>query len=273
MLRVALLHNDTIPSSELLTDEVMFQLRALADTHEFNLAYNASSPIRAAGGMSVAGQLLTHLNKTIASRGKNKLGIQFGNYAMFLGFFGLSKLTAANPDFYGLPDYQSTLTFELFTSAAPSPFPSPEDLQVRMLFRNGTVSRNGGSTPTAYPLFGQTATSLPWKTFAEEMSKFAVKGTDEWCQACGNTTGKCAGAGAASSSASPASSSSSSSAAADHGGLTTPVAGVIGAMVTLAVVLGIEALILLLAGLRLVRKKNLRRGGVGSEVEKASTQS
>ncbi|KAI9884683.1 MAG: hypothetical protein M1823_003533 [Watsoniomyces obsoletus] len=132
----------------------------------------------------------------LTDRGKNKLGIQLGNYSMFLGFLGPSRVTSANSDFYGFPDYPSTLTFELFTSTAPSPFPCPEDLQVRMLWHNGTVSRNGGSgnfTPTAYPLFGQTVTSLPWTTFVEEMSKFAIQGTDEWCLACGNTTGKCAG--------------------------------------------------------------------------------
>lgn len=39
------------------------------------------------------------------------------------------------------------------------------------------------------------------------------------------------------------------------------VAGVIGAMVTLAVILGVEALIMLIAGLRLVSKKRLRTAG------------
>lgn len=38
------------------------------------------------------------------------------------------------------------------------------------------------------------------------------------------------------------------------------MAGVIGAMVTLGVILGVEALILLLGGLRLVSKKRLHQG-------------
>ncbi len=49
------------------------------------------------------------------------------------------------------------------------------------------------------------------------------------------------------------------------------MAGVIGAMVTLAVILGIEALLMLVAGLRLVSKKRVASlgGGETSSVVKA----
>lgn len=46
--------------------------------------------------------------------------------------------------------------------------------------------------------------------------------------------------------------------------MSAAVNGVIGAMVTLAVVLGLEALVLLLGGLRVVSKKRLAQGPVGS---------
>ena len=55
-------------------------------------------------------------------------------------------------------------------------------------------------------------------------------------------------------------SSSSSGGGGGSGGVSRPVAGVIGAFVTLAVVLGVEALIMLVAGLRLVSKKRLGAG-------------
>jgi hypothetical protein len=64
-----------------------------------------------------------------------------------------------------------------------------------------------------------------------------------------------------SSSATPSSSSNDSGGS----GISTAVGGVIGAMVTLAVVLGVEALILLVAGMRVVRKKSLAASPVGSE--------
>lgn len=60
-----------------------------------------------------------------------------------------------------------------------------------------------------------------------------------------------------SSSSSSSSSSGSSSSSSGSGGISKAVAGVIGAMVTLAVILLIEGAIILLGGFRLVSKKRL----------------
>lgn len=61
----------------------------------------------------------------------------------------------------------------------------------------------------------------------------------------------------ASNAASTAPSDSSGSEKNSSGGISTAVAGVIGAMVTLAVVLGVEGLIMLIGGLRVASKKRL----------------
>ena len=54
LLNVASIHNASIP----LPDNAdMFQLRTLADQHEFGLAYNASEPIRAVTGSIIAAQV------------------------------------------------------------------------------------------------------------------------------------------------------------------------------------------------------------------------
>lgn len=45
-VNVATIHNASIPGEELLTSETLRQLRTRADEHEFNLAFNASEPIR-----------------------------------------------------------------------------------------------------------------------------------------------------------------------------------------------------------------------------------
>ena len=199
------------------------------------------------------------LNQTITSAGKKTpLNIQFGAYGAFQSFFGLANLTQANPDFYGVPDYASTMTFELFTNAAPSPFPAVGDLNVRFLFHNGTTSND--STPIAYPLFGQQNTTLSWNDFATGMNKFAIGSQQAWCQACGNTTGVCANSSTSSSSTSSSGPNPSGNSSGSGNGVSKAVAGVIGAMVTLAVILGIEALIMLIAGLRLVSKKRLNSG-------------
>ena len=154
------------------------------------------------------------------------------------------------------------MTFELFTDVAPTPFPAVDDVQVRFYWHNGTTGNT--STPTAYPLFGQQSLTLGWNDFVTGMNKFAIGSQSAWCNACGNTTGVCASPSLTSPSSGgkggSGASSSSSGGGSGSGGVSRPVAGVIGAFVTLAVVLGVEALIMLVAGLRLVSKKRLGAG-------------
>ena len=83
------------------------------------------------------------------------------------------------------------------------------------------------------------------------MSKFAIGSQSAWCSACGNNTGVCASTAPSSNDGSKKHEKHGS------GGISNPVAGVIGAMVTLAVVLGVEGLIMLIGGLRLASKKRL----------------
>ena len=256
LINVADIHNASIPSSDLLDNSTLLQLRTLADTHEFNLAYNASDPIRAIAGSTLAAQVVQALNSSITSTGKtSKLSVQFGAYGSFQSFFGLSNLTTLpgenGTNFIGVPDYASTMTFELFTTAAPDPYPAVSDLQVRFYFHNGTTGNS--STPQAFPLFGGSAPEMSWNDFVTGMNKFAVGTQSQWCQACGNTTGVCSASTTGSGSSSSPSASSSSDKSGGNG-ISTAVGGVIGAMVTLAVILGIEALIMLVGGLRLVRK-------------------
>jgi len=147
------------------------------------------------------------------------------------------------------------MTFELFTNGPATPFPAAADINVRFLFHNGTTSP--ASEPKTYPLFGQQETTIPWNTFVDSMNKFAIGSQAQWCQACGNSTAVCATVATNPTSSRQADASSS-------GGLSTAVAGVIGAMVTLAVILGLEALVMLVAGLRLVSKKRLAAPVEGS---------
>ncbi|KAI9735269.1 MAG: hypothetical protein M1834_001860 [Cirrosporium novae-zelandiae] len=253
LLNVASIHNSTETfNSSLLTDNVFFELRTLADHHEWELAYNASSEIRAVAGATLAAEILEGLNDTITGEGATKMNIQFGSYGTYFSFFGLAGLPAASPNFKGVPDYASSMVFELVTNSSTSSFPSTDDISVRFLFHNGTASN--ASEPTVYPLFGQEDTLLPWSTFADNMNNFAIGTQLEWCTACGNTTGTCSIA--ATSTGSSSSSNAAASSSNDHG-ISRAVAGVIGAMVTLAVIFGAEALILLVGGYRLVNKKRL----------------
>ncbi|KAI1436607.1 phosphoglycerate mutase-like protein [Xylaria sp. CBS 124048] len=250
-IHVATIHNLTIPSSDLLTNATLRELQVLANIHEWNLAFNSSDTIRAIAGATLAGQVVQALNNTIATRGQQPFNIQFGAYAAFSAFFGLAQLPADSADFTGIVDYASTMTFELVTNASvANSYPTADDISVRFLFTNQSAAI---VPPAVYPLFGQTETLLPWSKFVSEMNKFAVTDMAEWCQLCGVSSGMCANvaAGGATQHASKAKAKS----------LTLTEAGVIGALVALAVVLGAEALVFMVSGLRVIKKSALARPG------------
>lgn len=164
-----------------------------------------------------------------------------------MAFFGLAQLDAASPDFMGICDYASSMTFELVTNSST---PTADDISVRFYFANGTAAQH---EPTLFPMFGQKETTLKWNDFKNGMANFAIEDTQHWCTLCGNTDGACA----SNSTSSDNSSSSSSSSGGGGNGVSKPVAGVIGALVTLVVILGVEAAIMLLGGMRLVKKSSL----------------
>ncbi|KXG51476.1 ATPase, AAA-type, core [Penicillium griseofulvum] len=247
-LNVGKIHNSTsqFPHKSDLTDEVYHQLIALAGTHEFNLAYNSSDKVRAIDGAVLAGEILAGLNETIATKGKSKLNIGFGSYGTIFALFGLMQMPAASVDFTGIPDYASSMVFELVTNASGTDFPDKSDLSVRFMFHNGTIT--GSSEPTVYPLYGQSSKLLSWDDFASKTKEIAVTSDEEWCTMCGNTDGKCASSDRSSGSGSVSTSSTNGS------GMSLVVAGVIGAMVTLAVILGLQAIFFLLGGFRIAKR-------------------
>lgn len=254
-LNVGLIHNATFPAKSMLTDSVYSQLLQLANDHEYNLAYNASDPVRAIAGAVLAGEILESLESIIATAGETKLGIQFGSYGTFLSFFGLMQLPAASVNFTGIPDYASSMALELVTNATGSGMPSTDEISVRFLFHNGTVT--GGEAPTAYPLFGRSSDLISFNEFKTQTEKVAVLSTADWCNLCGNTQGKCA------TSASVSSTNSTSSGSGGSSGMSRAVAGVVGAMVTLAVILGLEALFILVGGFRISKR---RAAGSGAKI-------
>lgn len=214
--------------------------------------------VRGVSAMVLAGEIVEFLNKTITSKGKRKIGVQFGAYATFASFFGLSGLDKVNPGFRNIVDYASSMAFELFTnsstSVASGSFPSASEIYVRFLYSNGTASDT--SEPFVYPLFDFDQDVLTWNDFNTGMSKFAVQSTKQWCETCGNTDGSCASSTPGESSDN-GSTSSAPSQGQNGNGLSPAVNGVIGAMTTLAVLLGIATLVLLVGGYRIVSKKKL----------------
>ncbi|KAI1322034.1 phosphoglycerate mutase-like protein [Xylariaceae sp. FL0255] len=258
-INVATIHNQSIPSGDILTPSVINQLQVYANIHEWNLAYNASDSVRAIQGATLAAQIIEALNATLTGNGTLPVNIQFGAYGSFSSFFGLAGLSTLNPDFEGIVDYGANMAFELVTNATVgngSSYPTADDVSVRFLFSNRSAAL---SAPVAYPLFGQSKTLLSWADFTAGMNKFAIGNTASWCQACGNTTGVCA---SSTSSSGNGSGSGSSSTGGSH--LSLADAGVIGAFVTLAVILGVEGLLALILGLRVVKKSTPTAAGASN---------
>ncbi|KAM0246721.1 hypothetical protein ACHAP5_004492 [Fusarium lateritium] len=251
LINVARIHNSSIPSDDLLTEPTLDKLYNLASIHEWNLAYNSSEPVRAIAGSVLAGQIVEALEPIANGEKAPKVNIQFGAYAAFMSYFGLAGLDKASSDFTGVVDYASSMAFELVTNATN---PTADDVSVRFYFANGTASEN---TPKMFPLFGEDKTTISWKAFKSGMSEFAIKDNKHWCKLCGNTDDICA----SSSDDDDDSASSQSSSGGSGNGVSKPVAGVIGALVTLVVILGIQAAVILFGGLRLVKKSTLAAAG------------
>lgn len=256
-VHVSQIHNTSIPSDDLLTNDTVVQLQTLANVHELGLAFNASEPVRAIAGAVLAAQILDALNDTVESSLKKtsaeRFNVQFGAYASFMSFFGLSNLTTTSEDFKGIVDYASSMAFELVTNAtvngtdAPTTV-NPDDVSVRFLFANGSASDSAPAQE--YPLFGQSETTIPWSDFVTNMQKFAIGDTPSWCTACGNSTGVCASAsssGSGSDSGSGASSSSSKSRLSAGAAAAVGVCSLLG--LVLLLILGAA-----LAGFRVVKK-------------------
>jgi prostatic aicd phosphatase len=175
---VSVNHNATI--AQAITTEQLNQLRAYANLESLNLVYNTSAPLRSIGGNTISGQILMSLNETVSGSNKNlKVTYYAGSYDVFLSFFGLAGLTQVNDDFNGLPEFASTMSFELHQ---PTESTATEDLFIRFGFRNG-------SDPSAplnqYPLFGQPNVDLPWNDFVTSMKAQSIFTSTQWCNVCG----------------------------------------------------------------------------------------
>ena len=251
LINVAQIHNSSIPRN--VSSEDLFQLRTLADSAEFGTNFNASEPARSIGGRTLMGTIYRQLNQTVATEGRLKLSLLAGSYDSFLAFFGVSDLISTDPDFYGLPDYASTMTFELFTPEDMTSFPEDtSSLNVRFLFKNGTTG-----ALEQFPLFGSTGDAMSWSDFAAQVEERGITKVSQWCDICSSTEDFCL----------PYETESEGSGSGS--GLSNAEAGVIGAMVTL----GIIALVGGLAfALMRRRKKNTAAAPVAYQ-EKAGSMS
>ncbi|PKS09152.1 hypothetical protein jhhlp_003766 [Lomentospora prolificans] len=187
LINVARIHNASSPALD-VSDEDLFQLRTLADSAEFGTNYNASQPDREIHAKTLNAGMLTQLQQIVTSQAKLKFSLLAGSYDTMLAFFGVNNLIELSDDFKGLPDYASTLTFELFTEKDATSFPdNTDDLRVRFFLKNGT-----SGAFTSYPLFGSGEDSLSWPDFESQMTERSILEVGAWCSACQSDQPFCA---------------------------------------------------------------------------------
>ena len=261
--------NDSTSPLATTTPNDFQQLQYLSDANIQSLYTAAPAEenlIAMIAGVTLAGQVVNQLWNNIGSSGSlAKVSLLVGDFAPMTSFFALSQLNSVDSDFLGLPQYASSLVFELFSylnatnitsdssSSTSGGFPAESDLYIRVLFRNGT----NASDLVVFPAFGTNQWSLPWTQFQAQMGNFAFQSADQWCNACDaweyssfclfyndtvwdNTSG----------------SSSTST-----GPVTPVVAGVIGALVALAFVTLVLLGVMILGRVRFTRAERNTGGG------------
>lgn len=193
-INVGMIHNSTI--AKRVTPTEIYQLRTLADSQQWgfngDIASVKSPGVLPISGRTLASKILIQLASIIDSDGKkNKFSLLVGSYDTFLSFFALSQLPNSDKNFLGLPEYASTIAFELISYSEDGTLPRDgKDLYVRFLFRNGTDDAN---PLREYPIFGHASADavMPWADFREEMAGVSVSSASQWCGLCEATQSFC----------------------------------------------------------------------------------
>ncbi|EEA28432.1 hypothetical protein TMatcc_003238 [Talaromyces marneffei ATCC 18224] len=261
------MHNESLMTA--LSSHDLQRARILANQYTYATNGNVtvsgsddSDRVRAIAGRTLSRLMLQSLSMNIETQGSaSKMTLVFGGVEPLVAFAGLSQLASTmNSQFYGMPMLGSSMILELFSMSPTSSdvYPKPSDLYVRLLFRNGSSVHEGF---TQYPLFGYSPSQidLPFNEFAASLGEFMLPSTKSWCDACNSSPMFCLGA---------------ANFAKKHSKthLSLAGAGVIGAAVTLAVVLAAIG-IAWLCGMGLYRRRTSPGlGGFKGDKKMASDQ-
>lgn len=229
------LHNVT--AWEHITDGELRQARNLADRFSYAVNGHGASTLSQSNiglaapiaGQTLATSILSAFRMNIEEKGKQgKMNLLFGGDEGPVALSSLIGLaTSQQSNFFSRPARGASLIFELYsieTDEIYPSYPSSDQLYVRFFLHNGTDS---STEFYSYPLFGHgpSRTYIPWSDFEQELETFAISSVKEWCVQCNADTIFCDGV-----------LDSSDSSSNKKKGVSPAVAGVIGAVVTLAVI-------------------------------------
>lgn len=218
---------------------------------------DATSAKRATAGKTLAGLITKRFEKIIDNEGNTTNGMSqplnllFGEYDAMLSLLSVLDVEYYQPGGIRqeIPEFASALIFELFTTDNHTA-DHANNLWVRFSFHNGTQGYQD-TAPQSYPIFrnGPHLDVMTWSDFSEKMNSVAIRQSRDWCSDCSSRSVFC-----------PTVDTTTSLTAADtpRSNITPVVAGVIGAVVTLAVAGLLFVLAMLLGGLRMHRVERRR---------------
>jgi hypothetical protein len=256
--------NDTLALLEATALELE---TALTSPHPDNNKNDETDVIYTVGGRTLADRVEYQLRDVAESNGEaSKLTVMFGTHMPMMSFFHIADLksgdNSTSSPFSKLPNPGSAMIFELIGNNAEerTALPSIEDLRVRFLYRD---SADEDAEFKAASLFGSSGAEqgLPWTDFSRSMLNIGVD-PYAWCDVCQPL-------GADWCDATRGGSFSGDSGDSGSNSMSPAVAGVIGAMVTLAVTALLGLALFLICGFRLRRSEkdssNAAGGFKGSE--------
>lgn len=262
-------HNRTVYKE--LDPADLSELRILASQQKFarngDLSISGLTKgdrIRAISGQTYAARVLSLLGQNIGSQGSDeKLNVLFSEYEVFLAFFSLSGLSRIDNQFTQIPEPGSVMVFELFSNTAnATAYPGTDDLWVRFLFRNGTDP----DTPLlSYPLFdrGNSAVDMAWSDFETGMNTISLPEIGTWCETCGSLAMFCSAFEENLTNSTTGGSGSNNTSTVSSTGISPTIAGVLGAVATIAFFVLFFSLAVLCGGLRVYRNGSKRQSSLG----------
>ncbi|KAF1831872.1 phosphoglycerate mutase-like protein [Decorospora gaudefroyi] len=269
--------HDTLANDTAFTG-VYDQLRYLADEEAWHMYGNTSTSDtdadnQAIGGKTLAGAIMNTFRFLVVD--KNNTGDQtdmsypltlyFGEQDTMMSLLSLMLMTDSeqNGNFKAIPSYGSAMVFELFSRGETADFPSdPNDVFVKFSFHNATGTVPDAPKFQSYPMFNeaQARAHMKWTDFLTQFSKISMKGITEWCDSCESPALFCTTGDGGADRSTPALPNAQAS---NRNKVSTIVAGVIGAVVAVAVAGLLFALAMLLGGVRFHRVERNRKMSSG----------
>jgi hypothetical protein len=252
------MHNETFMQS--MNHAQILRARSLADQYMWDTNSQQSSSsgsmirvVSPIAGQTLASSIMEAFDLNIKEGGnRQKMTLLFGGNEPAMALSSLVGLASnRQSNFFSRLVRGGSFVFELYSFESSSElypqYPELDNLYIRFFLHNGT---DNATNFEPYSLFGHSPSqpSISYSEFRAELETFAISSVQEWCTQCNSQSVFCTGV-----------LDQGQSVPKQKKGMAPAVAGVIGAVVTLAVVSIIAAIVFFC----LSHKGKSHKGSVG----------